>query len=71
MIKLYSSPTCGVCKMIKMKLEKRNIAFEETHDIQPLIDKNIERLPVMELEDGTMITSPTEMNDWIKAQPEV
>lgn len=70
MIQLYTSPTCGICKMIKMKLNKKNIKFNETYDIQPLIEKNIQRLPVMQLEDGTMFTSPTEMNEWIKAQPE-
>lgn len=70
MIQLYTSPTCGICKMIKMKLNKKNIKFNETHDIQPLIEKNIQRLPVMQLEDGTIFTSPTEMNEWIKAQPE-
>jgi len=70
MIQLYTSPTCGICKMIKMKLNKKNIKFNEIHDIQPLIEKNIQRLPVMQLEDGTMFTSPTEMNEWIKAQPE-
>lgn len=70
MIQLYTSPTCGICKMIKMKLNKKNIKFNETYDIQPLIEKNIQRLPVMQLEDGTIFTSPTEMNEWIKAQPE-
>jgi len=66
MITLYTSPTCGICKMIKMKLNKKNIKFNELHDIQPLIEKNIQRLPVMQLEDGTIFTSPTEMNEWIK-----
>ncbi len=70
MITLYTSPTCGICKMIKMKLNKKNIKFNELHDIQPLIEKNIQRLPVMQLEDGTIFTSPTEMNEWIKTQPE-
>ena len=70
MIQLYTSPTCGICKMIKIKLNKKNIKFNETYDIQPLIERNIQRLPVMQLEDGTIFTSPTEMNEWIKAQPE-
>ena len=70
MIKLYTSPTCGTCKMIKMKLSKKNISYDETHDIKPLMEKGIQRLPVMVLEDGTTFTSPTEMNDWIRAQPE-
>lgn len=70
MITLYTSPTCGTCKMIKMKLGMKNIPYNETHDIQPLIKRGIQRLPVMVLEDGTTFTSPTDMNKWIKAQPE-
>lgn len=71
MIKLYTSLTCPVCKMVKMKLNAKHIEFEEIHDIQPLIDRGIQRLPVMELEDGTMYTSPTDMNEWIKTYTEV
>ena len=67
MIKLYTSPTCPTCKMIKTKLTKQNIPYEEIDDIEYLKSKNIMRLPVMEFEDGTMVTSPKEMNDWIKA----
>lgn len=70
MILLYTSPTCPTCKMIKMKLNNKQIQFEETHDIQPLMEKGIQRLPVMKLDNGTYLTSPTEMNNWIKEQPE-
>ena len=70
MIKLYTSPTCPTCKMIKMKLGQKNIPYEETHDIEVLKEKHILRLPVMELEDGTMLSAPLDMNNWIKAYGE-
>lgn len=41
MVKIYTSPTCGTCKMIKMKLSKKNIPYDETHDIKPLMEKGI------------------------------
>ena len=66
MIKLYTSITCPTCKMIKTKLMAKHIEYEEIHDIEILKDKHIQRLPVMELENGTLISSPVEMNDWIK-----
>ena len=66
MIKLYTSTTCPVCKMIKTKLNMKNIQYQEINDINILMEKGIMRLPVVELEDGTIFTSPTEMNNWIK-----
>lgn len=67
MIKLYTSATCPTCKMIKTKLQQKNIPYQEIDDIEYLKSKNIMRLPVMEFEDGTILKSPNEMNNWIKA----
>lgn len=68
MIKLYTSPTCGICKMIKMKLNAKKIEFEESQDIDFLMERGVQTLPVMEMEDGTLLTSPLEMNNWINSQ---
>ena len=70
MIKVYTSTTCPTCKAIKMKLGQKNIPYEETHDIEPLKDKHLLRLPVMEFEDGSMLVTPTDMSNWIKAYGE-
>ena len=32
MIKFYSIPECGICKVMKKKLELKNISFEEIQD---------------------------------------
>ena len=68
MITLYTSDTCGICKVMKMKLEKKNIPYQNERNIEDLVTLGIKRLPVMKLEDGTMITSVSEMNNWINQQ---
>lgn len=62
---LYTLPTCGVCHMIKTKLEKKNIQYEE-HDLTEIADSlNIDHAPVLKVindnEPDTFITSPGEM----------
>lgn len=68
MITLYTSDTCGICRMVKMKLEKKGIQYKNEKNIDDLVAMGIQRLPVMKLEDGTMMVSVTEINDWINAQ---
>ena len=71
MVTLYTSDTCAVCKAMKMKMKMKNIQYEnKTNCIEFLSSKGIQRLPVLQLEDGTLIDSPSEINAWIKAQPE-
>jgi len=68
MITLYTSDTCGVCKVVKMKLAKKGIPYNNTTDIQDLIDAGIKRLPVLKLEDGTLIPAINDIKNWIDAQ---
>lgn len=69
MITLYTSDTCGVCRMVKMKLEKKHIPYQNEKNIDDLIAMGIQRLPVLKLEDGTMMTAVTDINNWVNAQP--
>lgn len=49
MINLYTLPTCGICKMIKTKLQEKNISFEEK-DFSIIADKiNSDRAPALEI----------------------
>ena len=50
---LYTLPTCGKCRMIKSKLEKKGIPFKMCDDVKILETKNFRGVPVLELEDGT------------------
>lgn len=70
MVTLYTSDTCGVCKAMKLKMQMGNIQYQNKTDIEYLMDKGIQRLPVLQLEDGTLISSPSEINAWIKANSE-
>lgn len=69
-ITLYTLPTCGICHMIKTKLQQRNIPFEEkdfsliAHAIQS------DRAPALCLEeDGkhTILNSVSGMVTWINS----
>lgn len=66
MIKLYTLPTCGICKMIEKKLLNKKISFEKIEGEQFFIENNIETAPVLQLEDGTLFNSPVQINNWIK-----
>ena len=33
-IKVYSLPSCGMCKALKMALDDRDIKFEDCQDVQ-------------------------------------
>ena len=68
MITLYTSDTCGICRMVKMKLEKKNIPYNNEKNVEDLITAGIQRLPVLKLEDGRMITSVAEINNWVNEQ---
>lgn len=68
MITLYTSDTCGICRMVKMKLEKKQIPYKNEKDITDLIALGIQRLPVLKLEDGTIVTNVAEINNWVNAQ---
>ena len=69
MITLYTLPTCGICKVIKTKLERKNIDFIETQEVENLVKEyGIEHFPVLMLEDKTILNSPKEINNWINNQ---
>ena len=51
-----------------MKLAKKGIPYNNTTDISKLIDAGIKRLPVLELEDGTLVPAINDIKNWIDAQ---
>jgi hypothetical protein len=69
MIKFYSIPECGICKVMKKKLELKNISFEEIQDGKLAAEKfNTDHFPIVELEDGKVLNSPLEIKKWIEEQ---
>lgn len=65
-IKLYSSPTCPKCKLLKMELGKRNIPFEIVEDTNTMNALGIHSLPILEI-NGELMNMPTALK-WIKEQ---
>lgn len=67
MVTLYTLPTCGICHMIKTKLQERNIPFEEK-DFS-LIAETIQsdRAPVLQIGETQILTSVTGMVAWINS----
>lgn len=61
---LYTLPTCGICRMIKTKLEQKNINYEEK-PLEEIADYlNVDHAPVLKIsheEQVEFITSPGEM----------
>lgn len=68
MVTLYTSDTCGICRMVKMKLEKKGIPYQNEKNVDALLKKGIQRLPVLQLEDGSMMENISDINNWVNAQ---
>ena len=74
MIKVYSTPTCTKCKILKEKLQSKNIEYEEINLFQhkDLIDKfskkGIMSVPIVEIDDEIMDFK--QANDWVNKREE-
>lgn len=72
MTTLYSLPSCGICHMIKTKLEQKQIPFEEKSFSEIAEKLNIDHAPVLMVElndiEKVYIYSPVEMVAWINQQ---
>lgn len=64
---LYSLPSCGICAMIKAKMHDKNIPFKEG-DLELFAQKhpNISHAPVLELDNGQLLTVPVDILKYIE-----
>lgn len=46
-IKVYSLPSCGMCKLLKRELDSRGIAYSECQDVSQMEQLNISSVPVL------------------------
>lgn len=67
MVKIYTMPNCGICKMVKTKMRNKNIKYEELSLINNTPPIQIDHAPILQI-DSTILTSPREMVNWINAQ---
>jgi len=54
MIVIYTQEFCPKCKVLKKKMDSKNIQYTECSDVDILISKNIELTPMVEI-DNTMM----------------
>jgi glutaredoxin len=66
---VYSLPTCGQCKVLKKKLENKNISFTVVEDIEKMLELGIQGVPVLQLDDGTKLIQIDAIK-WVDAQEE-
>ena len=71
---LYSNG-CPKCKVLKAKLEAKNITFTENNNIKELISMNIKTLPMLKIvkkinnDVEEKFLNFVEANDWVNSQP--
>lgn len=63
-ITLYSSPTCPICKMLKMELDKHHIEYNINQNSEEQLALGIKQLPVLCV-NGEMLQAPA-ARAWIK-----
>ena len=52
---IYTTEHCPQCKFLKKKLAEHGIAFNACTEIHILDKKNIKTVPMLELDDGTIL----------------
>lgn len=63
MIEIYTTDKCPMCKILKEKMDKKNIQYNEVSDIKILMEKNIRSVPVLNI-DGVFMNF-VEANSWV------
>ena len=58
---------CPRCKVLKAKLDQKNIRYEDVTDVEVMKLKGFEDAPKLELSDGTIMNFK-EAVEWIKHQ---
>lgn len=66
MIKFYSND-CPKCRVLKAKLDDKNIQYKKIDNIDLMLEKNIETLPVLELENGAIMDFSSAIK-WVNQQ---
>lgn len=66
-VKIYTMPTCGICKVMKSKMCAKGIDFEEYNLVDYMDELNVMSAPVL-MVDEEIYTSPTQINNWINQQ---
>ena len=63
MVTIYTTATCPRCRILKEKMDTKGIEYQESSNIDLLLEKGIQSVPVLEVE-GELF-SFKDANDWI------
>ena len=63
MIKIFTTETCPKCSILKDKLKAKGIEFEESRDVQEIIDIGFRSVPILEINNEYLDFKKA--NDWI------
>ena len=63
---LYST-NCPKCKVLEMKLKKKNIDYSVFSDVEAMMEMGIKAAPILELDDGQRLDFNTAIK-WVNAQ---
>lgn len=67
MITLYSTD-CPKCKVLESKLDAKNIQYNIREDLDDLIERNIQSVPVLKIQNEFLLFK--EAVDWVNEQEE-
>lgn len=63
---IFYSTKCPKCKVLEMKMKKKNIEYEENNDIDLMLSKGIKSAPCLEI-DGTILDFKNSV-EWVNNQ---
>jgi glutaredoxin len=55
MIEVYSTQTCPRCKLLKERLNSKNIAFKENKDEEEMLKLGFTSVPMVRTEDNKLL----------------
>ena len=63
---VYSTPTCPKCKVLKSKLQRKNIEYSEEQNIEVMQELGIMSVPCLRVDDELM--DFVKANAWVNQQ---
>lgn len=67
MVKIYTTEVCPRCKVLKTKLDSKDIEYEEITDVSEIEKLGILSVPYMQVDDEELMDFAT-ANSWINNQ---
>ena len=67
MVKIYTTDTCPRCKVLKVKMDAKEIPYESITDVDEIQRLGIMSVPYMQVDDGELMDFAT-ANAWINEQ---